>query len=246
MDNIYNLNLATLLKTLAAMPAILTTELPNGVPGHVGPCQGYIRVHNNAILMCAIVSNGRVIIEGMQALQCIENNKAWRISFPPDLLDNIASSSPPKPHQRRHVTRPLTQEEVRYPPYPVQQSPTTEPLSPPSVSSGNANLSSMTGPLSRREILSTEEGPPSHTSSQYETSATSPGFIPEGKVFQPRKALTQELIEKYNAKERLLLRTVYTKINGQRRVDQLKDELRLPAVTIERTLGELYRLGIID
>src|SRR5690242_3015759 len=109
MENIYYLNLATLLKTLASMPAILTTELSNGIPSHAGPCTGYIRVHNNTILMCAIVSDGRVIVEGMQALQLLENNKAWHISFPPDLLEKMtASSSPPQPYQRRNVTRPLS------------------------------------------------------------------------------------------------------------------------------------------
>ena len=248
MENIYYLNLATLLKTLATVSAVLTAELPDGVPGYTQPCKGFVRVHNNSISMCAVVSNGQVIAEGKQALQLLENHKAWYISFPPDLLDNGAHRpASPAPSPRRSIppSRPLTQDSSRYPSIPVEYVPATEPLFQQMSPLRNTNSLPTTGPLPSRDSFFARGEPSSYRSTQPGMPAVNAGLVVGSRVFQARMALTPGLMGKYNSKERLILRTVYSKINGQRSVDQLKEELRLPATMIEQALLELYRLGII-
>lgn len=251
MDNMYYLNLAALLKTLAAVSAILTAELPDGIPGHTEPCKGFIRVHDNSIIMCAVLKRGKVIAEGLQALQFLQNHKAWHVSFPPDLLSDTGShqapSFPSQPSQRANITssRLPAQENQRYFRTLVQASPTTGSFPQPPALLVNARDPQMTDPLSQKELVSAPEQPSSYTSTQQKVPVTRPVIIADGKVFQQQMTLTSEMIGKYNPRERLILRTVYSKINGQRRVDQLKDDLRLPAVIVERSLAELCQLGII-
>src|SRR5262249_38083358 len=148
----------------------------------------------------------------------------------------------------RPNTTPLqspAKENQRYFPIPVQYSPTTGPLSQPPTPPLNVSNSPTTGSLSQKEIYSAMEKPSPYMLTQYEMSPVNGRLIADSKVLQQRTVLTSESLEKYSPKERLILRTVYSKINGQRRVDQLKGELRLPAATIERTLSELCRLEVI-
>ena len=256
MDNTYYLDLATLLKTLANISAILATELPGGIPGYGEPCKGYIRVHNNAIIMSIIMSNGKIIAEGVQALQFLQSNKTWHVSFSPDLLINTGQQQPSSPilplSQRPNSTsvQLSTTTNQRYLPAPVQQSPTTGPLSPQPTLPTKPKFPPTTGPLSQQDPFFTRGQPylpHPPTSTQSEMPAIGPSsFIPDSKIFQQCAVLSTQLMGNYNAKERLILRTIYAKINGQRRVDQLKDELRLPTTTVERALWELSRLGVID
>jgi hypothetical protein len=253
MDNTYYLDLATLLKTLANISAILAAELPDGIPNYREPCKGYIRVHNNVISMSIIMSNGKIIAEGVQALQFLQSNKAWHVSFSPDLLDNAgpqqASSSASQSLQRPTSTsaQPQAHTNQSYLPAQVQYSPTTGPLSPqptPPIKPGDPPT---TEPLSPHDPFFSRGQPylPSSTQSEIPVVGAT-GFILDNKIFQQRAALSTQLLGGYNTKERLILRTLYAKVNGQRRVDQLKDELRLPIATVERALWELYRLGVID
>ena len=251
MDNTYYLDLATLLKTLANISAILATELPEGLPGYGEPCKGYIRVHNNAIIMSIIMSNGRIIAEGVQALQFLQSNKSWHVSFSPDLLmgQRQPSSSVLPPSQMPNSTSVQLSANTnqRYLSIPIQQSPSTGPLPTQPRLPINPRISPTTGPLSQEDPFFTRGQPYLATSTQSEMPAIgASSFIPASKIFQQCAALTTQLIGSYNAKERLILRTIYAKVNGQRRVDQLKDELRLPTATVERALWELSRLGVID
>jgi hypothetical protein len=252
MNNTYYLNLATLLKTLANISAILMAELPDGVPGYDEPCKGYIRVHNNAIIMSVIMNDGRIIAEGLQALQLLENNKKWHVSFSPDLLDNPEQQKllppPSQPFQNSDTIPPQFSGKANRRSFsiPVQQSPTTGPLPRQQGPSTDPNISPATGPLPPQSHFSNMGQLYTPSPTQSEIPAVARQFIPDGKVFQQQTPLSSQLIERYNAKERLILRTVYAKINGQRRVDQLKEELRLPVATVERDLSELYRLGMIE
>jgi hypothetical protein len=254
MDSTYYLDLSTLLKTLANVSAILIAELPDGFPGYVEPCKGYIRVHNNAIIMSAVTTNGGVIAEGIQALQLLQNNKRWHVSFSPDLIKKKkglqqTSSLQPQLSQRPDLgsSQLPAKTDQRYYPTPIQHSPTTGPLSQPLALPVGPNYPPATGSLSQQDFFSTTEQSYSPPSTQpVMPSVAARSFILDSKVFQQLVPLSSLLMERYNPKERLIMRTVYSKINGQRRVDQLKEELRLPAATVERTLWELRRLGMID
>jgi hypothetical protein len=323
IDNMFYLNLATLLKTLDAASAILMAELPDGIPGYAEPCKGYISVQNNSILGCAIVSNGKVVAQGRQALQFLENHRAWHIRFPPDLLDRIENRSGSRaPSPRGNVTQPLSPGRVTRSlslggnvTQPLSPGRVTRSLSPPRdelrSSSDHLSASPTTGPLQRSvhwtdtHHLSTTnpehlrlkpdsrdagadstgdgvagqgaksdfanyrpKGPDDgglgprttrpltrHTTEEAslymvpqrdESSIANPRMIVDSRVFHPRVAFTAEMLRKYNPEERLILRTVYSNIDGLRRVDQLKRDLQFPSAMIERALVELQRLGIIN
>ena len=67
-------------------------------------------------------------------------------------------------------------------------------------------------------------------------------------VFIPhqRMALHPSLLENVPPRERIVIRMVLAMVNGQRTVDQIKEQLRLPADTVDRTLIELRRMRVID
>lgn len=109
------------------------------------------------------------------------------------------------------------------PPLPGQFSPQTDPRLPQfSPQTRPGQLSPVSGPLSSQPL------PPFN-------------YTP-----RPLAPLHPHHLEPLAQRERMILRMVYTLINGQRTLDQLKEQLRLPPQVIERAIVELRRLRLID
>ncbi len=63
---------------------------------------------------------------------------------------------------------------------------------------------------------------------------------------RPLVPLDADIIQSFPAKDRLLLRMVFTLVNGQRTAEQIKAQLRLPPEKVDEALRSLRALGIID
>jgi len=61
-----------------------------------------------------------------------------------------------------------------------------------------------------------------------------------------KKALDLNALQMFSTKESLLLRSVYTLVNGERSVEQIKAQLHLSPNLIEEALGILRSLGYIE
>lgn len=256
MDNIYYLDLVTLLKTLVNISAVLTAELPEGFPGYPEACKGYVRVQNGVITATAIVTNEKVLFDGMQALQVLQHHKAWHVAFAPDLLDTTHGSLPASssaPDGQRYPT-PMKKPDQISPPPLVQYAPETGPMILQSQLQSEYSPITRTGPLSG-PLSSHDPSLPFlpelgvNTSPLHPTMPTSlpeeTVHIPDHQIFEQRDPLTLTLLSGYSSRQRLLLRTVYSKINGQRHVGELKEDLRLPSATVEQVLLELVHIGVI-
>ncbi|MBA2284383.1 MAG: hypothetical protein H0W02_02765 [Ktedonobacteraceae bacterium] len=71
-------------------------------------------------------------------------------------------------------------------------------------------------------------------------SASPPGILRQKRILDPA------LLEGFTMKQRLMLRTVLTMVNGQRTAEQIKEHVNLPARTVEEVLETLHALGIIE
>jgi hypothetical protein len=63
---------------------------------------------------------------------------------------------------------------------------------------------------------------------------------------RPIRPLDAALLYQFSTKERLVLRMVFMTVNGQRTVEQIKDQLRLPTEVVEAALTRLRALGVIE
>jgi hypothetical protein len=78
--------------------------------------------------------------------------------------------------------------------------------------------------------------------SQQSTSSLSPALRPP----RPIRALDPALLNQFSTQQRLILRTVFMKVNGQRTVAQIEEQLSLPTEVIEEALTRLHALGVIE
>ncbi|MDQ2903424.1 MAG: hypothetical protein ABI456_03350 [Ktedonobacteraceae bacterium] len=73
------------------------------------------------------------------------------------------------------------------------------------------------------------------------------GFSPsQPGIPRQKRILDPALLESFTMKQRLVLRTVLTMVNGQRDAEQIKEQINLPARTVEEALEALRVLGIIE
>ncbi len=60
------------------------------------------------------------------------------------------------------------------------------------------------------------------------------------------RPLDAAFLTEFSGKQRLLLRMVFTLVNGQRTVEQLKAQVHVPAGIVEEALATLHQLGVIE
>lgn len=65
-------------------------------------------------------------------------------------------------------------------------------------------------------------------------------------VPRPLRPLTQEMLNRFNAQQRIFLRLVYAQVDGHRSEIQIKAQLNLSAETVEIALDTLRNLGTIS
>lgn len=65
-------------------------------------------------------------------------------------------------------------------------------------------------------------------------------YIPH--IIAPLEPRLNEL----NSKQRLILRTVFAMINGQRTIEQIKGQLHLSSQTVDEVLTYLHSVGVIE
>ncbi len=72
--------------------------------------------------------------------------------------------------------------------------------------------------------------------------------FPQTFVVVPRQRapLPEALLRRLSHRERMVFRLVYTMVNGQRSIDQIKEQLHLSGETIDHVLEELRRLRAVD
>jgi len=73
-----------------------------------------------------------------------------------------------------------------------------------------------------------------------------PPLSPAGGAPRQKRALDPSLLQQFSYGQSLVLRTVYALVNGQRTVEQMKLQLRLPAETVEGALAILRTLDVIE
>lgn len=73
-----------------------------------------------------------------------------------------------------------------------------------------------------------------------------PPLSPAGVAPRQKRALDPSLLQQFSYGQSLVLRTVYALVNGQRTVEQMKLQLRLPAETVEEALAMLRTLDVIE
>lgn len=69
---------------------------------------------------------------------------------------------------------------------------------------------------------------------------------PTARAPRPIRPLDAASLVQFSTKERLLLRMVYTLVNGQRTVDQIKAQVHVPAEIVDDVLATLHNLGAIE
>jgi hypothetical protein len=73
-----------------------------------------------------------------------------------------------------------------------------------------------------------------------------PPLSPTGSAPRQKRVLDLSLLQQFSYGQSLVLRTVYALVNGQRTVEQMKLQLRLPAETVEEALAILRTLDVIE
>ena len=63
---------------------------------------------------------------------------------------------------------------------------------------------------------------------------------------RPIRPLDATFLNQFPAKQRLLLRMVYTLVNGQRTVEQIKAQVHVPPEVVDESLTTLRTLGVIE
>jgi|ERR1051326_6366667 hypothetical protein len=76
------------------------------------------------------------------------------------------------------------------------------------------------------------------------------GYVPPPPTIlrapRPVRPLDGASLIQFSAKQRLLLRMVFTLVNGQRTVEQIKAQVHVPAEVVEESLATLHNLGVIE
>ncbi len=74
------------------------------------------------------------------------------------------------------------------------------------------------------------------------------GFPSDPNKYVPRiiAPLESNLLNEYSLRQRVILRTVFAMINGQRTIEQIKGQLHLSSHTVDEALSHLYQLGTIE
>lgn len=67
----------------------------------------------------------------------------------------------------------------------------------------------------------------------------------ESLVLRPLRPLEMNVLQQFPPKRSLLLRTVFTMVNGERSVAQIKAQLRLPTEVVTEALNILQDIGVI-
>ena len=74
-------------------------------------------------------------------------------------------------------------------------------------------------------------------------SLPSASFLPAPRQ---KRALDPSLLSGLNARQSLMVRTIFAKINGQRTSEQIKEQLNLSPQVVDEVLAYLFSLGIIE
>lgn len=85
--------------------------------------------------------------------------------------------------------------------------------------------------------------PPSSPSPRPDSSGPSPSPL---QPLVQKRLLDPSLLGHLDMRQRLLLRTVLTMVNGQRTAWQIKEQLNLPPNVVDEVLAYLYSIGIIE
>jgi hypothetical protein len=70
--------------------------------------------------------------------------------------------------------------------------------------------------------------------------------VPDAYVPHTIASLEPPVLQKYTMQQRLIIRTVFVMINGQRSVSQMKENLRLSSESINEALTSLKAIGVIE
>ncbi|MBV9617506.1 MAG: hypothetical protein JO011_12010 [Ktedonobacteraceae bacterium] len=72
------------------------------------------------------------------------------------------------------------------------------------------------------------------------------GFLPASYVPRVIGSLEAYLLNGYTSKQRLVLRTVFAMINGDRSVEEIKDQLNLSSEAIDDALNHMKSIDVIE
>ena len=86
---------------------------------------------------------------------------------------------------------------------------------------------------------------PSQPSPPPQPDGSDPSQFPQKPLVQKRM-LDPSLLGHLDMRQRLVLRTVLTMVNGQRTAWQIKEQLNLPPNVVDEVLAYLYSIGIIE
>jgi 3-methyladenine DNA glycosylase/8-oxoguanine DNA glycosylase len=70
--------------------------------------------------------------------------------------------------------------------------------------------------------------------------------VPDTHVPHTIASLDLSQLQRYTTQQRVILRTVFAMINGQRSVSQMKESLRLSSEAINEALTSLKAIGVIE
>jgi hypothetical protein len=75
-----------------------------------------------------------------------------------------------------------------------------------------------------------------------------PAQSPSSRPYAPRQIhpLDPHMLNQFPTKQRLILHMVYTLANGQRTVEQMKAQIRLPGEIVDDALASLRFIGVIE
>jgi hypothetical protein len=73
-------------------------------------------------------------------------------------------------------------------------------------------------------------------------------FIADSDQYIPHRIalLEPDLLSGYSSKQRVILRTVFAMINGQRTIEQIKGHLHLSPKAVDEALNYLHWLGVVE
>lgn len=69
---------------------------------------------------------------------------------------------------------------------------------------------------------------------------------PDMLIPRARMSLEASLSDEYTTRQRVILRTVFAMINGQRTIAQMKERLNLSPEAIDEALTTLRTMGVIE
>lgn len=96
------------------------------------------------------------------------------------------------------------------------------------------------------QFISTPTSPEQPSSTYTPQPDVSSSLSPSPGALKQKRIFDSSLLEGLTAKQRLVLRTVLTMINGRRNADQIKAQLALPPEVVDEALERLRFLDIIE